>query len=148
MRELQPDIAGHIASLGTTNDPLDMCHSCQRALLYGAMLYAGTLKSEVDRIKAAIQNSDPVDGNKALDGAIYHADSLVGMLAEFVRADFVGCLPGATDLNEEDWGIAITSFFDARCATYVSEDGKVMFEPHESDDDKPDDEGDLEGVAA
>jgi len=135
--ELQPDIAGHIASLDTTDDPWQLCDSCQRALIYGAMMYAGSIKGELADANKAIKDGDAPGGVKALRAATHHAGVLVELLAEFVKADFIACLPGAEDLDPDDWAMAMSSFFEARTTHYVSPDGKLIFEPHEPEDGEP-----------
>jgi len=135
MRELQPDIAGYIASLGTTDKSLEICVSCQRTLIYGAVMYAGSVKAEVDRLVEAVNDSDSAKGVQALRAAVQHAGTLVEILATFVKADLIACLPGAQDLSAEDWAEAMSSFFQARAELYVSPEGQLVFEPHESGDE-------------
>lgn len=143
---LQPDIAAYMASLETTNEPLEMCYSCQRARLYAAMLYAGSVMSDL----IAIGNAgwSPMKWAIAMQSAKAHQQALMDTLAEFVRVDLAGSLPGARELSKEDWAMAMESFFRARTEHYVADDGTIKFEPH-NEDGMPDIFGDPDdGVTA
>lgn len=139
MSEIQPDIAAYMATLGTTNDDLAVCNSCQRALLYGAMMYAGAVKADLEETQAGIAGFRPWDAVKALKAAIGRADTLIRMLAEFAKADLIGSLPGAAEYSAEDWAMAMDSFFRARTEFYVSPEGQIIFEPHTSVEGGPED---------
>lgn len=120
--QLPPDVIGFMAALGGTNDPLELCPSCQRALIYAA---AAHLSSTL----VAIQEFDA-------SRARAHATFALRTLLDLVKVDFAGAVPGADEMDTEAHGLAITSFYDARVEHYCDgKTGAIIFEPHGDEGD-------------
>lgn len=135
MRDVQVDAKAFMATLETTDEPLEICNSCLRAHLYAAMAYAGGVQSSLDQVVTAVPGLAP-----ALLSANSYMQALLQALTQLCRVDFLGSMPGAEELSEEDWAIAIASFYQARIEHYVDEKtGQIRFEPHNHDDEDPDD---------
>lgn len=150
--ELQPDIKGYMAATGTTFQPMGICPSCLRSNIYGLMVIMAMVRTSLidaeQKLTRAV-NTHPANAFalaiqaladvKAADEKAQQATSIIGSM---VKLDMVSSLPGAEDLSEEDWAIAMQSFYQARSEFYIR-DGKIHYEPHpdEEDDDEPDDDG-------
>lgn len=134
MNGLQPDIAGYMATLTSTEKPLEMCPSCQRALTYGALMYAGGVLADLQDADKALHGFRIGTAIDRVVTAQKRATFLIEILMQFVKVDLMASLPGADDLGEEDWKAAIGSFMTARCEHYFDpETGQIKFEPHDGD---------------
>lgn len=126
VNQLPPDVIGHMAGLGNTNDALEACNSCQRAIIYGTLAHLASAGASLS--------------TGAFSTAAKHLSYATEVLLELAKLDFVGVVPASDDMSEEDWKVAMMAFYQARVEHYVSEEtGAVNFEPH-------DDEGDPVGI--
>lgn len=135
MGDIQPDALGFMAALETTNEPLEMCYSCQRALIYGAMRYASTAAEQMEEAGKRTYTGSLASG--AIGRARQQVDVLMGLLAQFIRVDFHGAMPSSLEMCKRDHDIAIEAFYQARLDKYVAEDGTILRDKH-NDDGEPD----------
>jgi hypothetical protein len=135
MSEVQVDLRAYMATLETTHKPLVMCPSCQRALLYAAMAYAGSVQAQIEKATKELSRYRPSSAMDALVSAAHYTTPLLQALVEFCRVDFIGAMEGAEELSPEDWSNGIASFYSARVDHYVDEEtGEIRFEPHDEED--------------
>jgi hypothetical protein len=98
-----------------------MCDSCLRAVLYGALAHLGSA------------GADLIEGDEA--GAARHLSYATTALLEMAKLDFEGSAD-VEDLPEEDWRVAMLSFYQARVDHYTDADtGHIIFETHDDDGD-------------
>lgn len=115
--QLPPEIVGHMAGLGGTNENMQTCHSCQRAVVYGLIAHTGMAYDYV-------QEGD-------LTNAEGHIEYAIRVLLEVAKHDMAGAIPQAADMDDEDWRIAMKAFVEARVGHYTDEGtGEIIFEPH------------------
>jgi hypothetical protein len=132
---MPPGLLGQMTTVGTTGMPLGLCPSCARALIYGAITYAGASKDSLAAAQSALDGrrscKPALEALEALDAQL---DAVLKLLVQFVHADFESCLPAGTSLDQDDWTVAIDAFLRSRLSTYVTDDGQIAFEPHEHDE--------------
>lgn len=115
---LPADVIGHMAGLGGTNEPFIACYSCQRALIYTALLHAGA-------VGAALEEGD---SEEAMGCAL----NVVQLLLEFAKLDFAATVD-TNGWSEDDRMIGLMSFYRSRCEHFTDEEGGVVFEPHDDE---------------
>lgn len=131
--DLPADVIGHMSAIGNTREPLDVCDSCQRAMLYGGLLYAGAVGSKLEEAQRALAVEGDIKATYRLmlDASEYAKAVILAML-EVVREDFAGACSLADEMNDEEYPLALKSFIEARTAFYVNpETGRVVLEPHD-----------------
>lgn len=120
VNQLPPDVIGHMAGLGNTNDPLEACHSCQRAVIYATLAHIASAG-------ASLSEGSFLSADK-------HLSYATSTLLELAKLDFAGVVPDSDDMEEEDWKLAMMAFYQSRVEHYVDEGtGLVKFEPHDED---------------
>ncbi|MFY1620005.1 hypothetical protein [Micromonospora sp. WMMD736] len=121
--QLPPEIIGHLAGVTGTNEPMEACNSCQRAIMYGVMAH----------VTSAASALDAGFGSRAT--AIGHLKVALRFLLDYVKVDFLSVAPDAEDMTDEEWALAVMAFFEARIEHYCDmETGEIIFEPHDDDD--------------
>lgn len=120
--QLPLDVIGHMAGLGRTSEPLEVCHSCQRAIIYATLAHLASSA-------ASLNEGSPLTAMK-------HIRYAISVLVELAKVDFEAAVPGSDDLEQEDWEIAMMSFYQSRIEHYCDETtGAVVFEPHDGHGD-------------
>lgn len=133
---VHPDVIGHMAAQGGTDEPFGMCPSCQRALLYGGLLYNGAALNEMEAAVAALEKLDILAAGQHLSDAMTFVRSAVKTALEVATVDFHDNSSLIEDMTEDEWRTAMGSFFAARTDHYTdAETGTIVFEPHGEDGD-------------
>lgn len=138
--DLPPDVIGHMAGLGGTDEPFEMCPSCQRAIIYGTLLYAGAAGTELEDARAAISplslSRNPAMALAHVDKATEMVKGVIRALIEFAKTDFASQCSIVEEMADGDYDIAIRAFHAARTAHYTDPDtGAIIFEPHGDEDE-------------
>ena len=108
-----PDLAGHFAALKAKDDSFQACNACLRGLIYTAICQLGGV---VDNLKAG----HPL---RAQAMAVNASQAL----ASIVKLDLAASLPESEDYDEDEWQLAMRSFFEARVDQFVNkETGRYM----------------------
>lgn len=139
---LPPDVIGHMCALGGTQDPLQMCASCQRALTYSALLYLGAAGAELAEARNALNPFAlaPIVAGAKATRATELVQAAVQTLLEIVKVDFGDTCNLIEYMSDDEYRIALDAFYRARSDHYTDpETGKVVFEPHEELPEDPDD---------
>lgn len=136
--DLPPDVIGHMSALGGTEKELDMCPSCQRAIVYGVLLYVACAGAEVDDAQTAIKEFDAIDAAAHLNRASMAIKAAISSLLEVAKTDFAGACNLVPFMNDEEYGLAMQAFYEERTNHYTDpKTGHIVFEDH--DDPHPDD---------
>ncbi|WP_326554707.1 hypothetical protein [Micromonospora sp. NBC_01813] len=116
--QLPPDVIGHMASLQSRDESLDLCNSCLRALLYGALAHLGSAGVNL------------VEGDQEAAGR--HISAATTVLLELVKADFEGATNFIDLPDVQYWRAALLSFYQARVDHYCDPNtGAIRFDPHD-----------------
>jgi hypothetical protein len=118
--KLPAEIIGHMAGLDATNEPLQACNSCQRAVIYGALGHLSTAHTYLQEGQIAT--------------AAGHVEYAIDVLLEIAKLDLTIAVPGVEDTSNDEWRVTLAAFIESRIDHYTDADtGSIVFEPHNED---------------
>lgn len=129
--DLPADVIGHMAALGGTDKPLEMCPSCQRALIYGSLLYSGACGSSLSEARRALEAGDILAAGALMADVEIHLQNSIRTQLEIAKEDFAGACNLVEHMTDDEYVIAMESFFRQRTEHYTNPDtGEIVFESH------------------